>query len=93
MSAGVFYLRLTQPNVHRPFRCPLVWFVAPMGVISSVLLMATLPLDTWIRLVVWMVIGLVIYFLFGARNSVLGNPGKAPITGSFPPHVTDEAIV
>ena len=93
VSAGVFYLRLTQPNVHRPFRCPLVWFVAPMGVISSVLLMATLPLDTWIRLVVWMVIGLVIYFLFGARNSVLGNPGTAPITGSFPPKVTDEAIV
>jgi APA family basic amino acid/polyamine antiporter len=41
-------------------------------VITAVALMATLPLDTWIRLVVWMIIGLVIYFVYGARNSVLG---------------------
>ena len=40
--------------------------------ITAVLLMATLPADTWIRLVVWMLIGLVIYFLYGAHNSVLG---------------------
>jgi hypothetical protein len=46
-------------------------------VITAVLLMATLPRDTWIRLVVWMAIGLVIYFLYGARHSVLGA-GKPP---------------
>jgi APA family basic amino acid/polyamine antiporter len=72
VSAGVLYLRVTQPNVERPFKAPAIWFTAPMGVITAVALMATLPLDTWIRLVVWMIIGLVIYFVYGARHSVLG---------------------
>jgi basic amino acid/polyamine antiporter, APA family len=72
VSGGVLYLRITQPDIERPFKAPAIWFTAPMGVITAVLLMATLPLDTWIRLVVWMVIGLVIYFLYGAHHSVLG---------------------
>jgi basic amino acid/polyamine antiporter, APA family len=78
VSGGVLYLRITQPDVERPFKAPAIWFTAPMGVITAVLLMATLPKDTWIRLVVWMVIGLVIYFLYGAHNSVLGaqKPAK-----------------
>jgi APA family basic amino acid/polyamine antiporter len=73
VSAGVLFLRITQPDVERPFRAPFVYFTAPMGVISSVLLMATLPGDTWIRLVVWMAVGLVIYFSYGMSHSVLGN--------------------
>lgn len=77
VSAGVLYLRITQPEVERPFRAPLVYFVAPMGVLSSVALMATLPTDTWIRLVVWMAIGLVIYFAYGVRHSRLGNAGPS----------------
>ncbi len=77
VSAGVLYLRLTQPDVERPFRTPFVYFTAPMGVISSVLLMLTLPPDTWIRLIVWMLIGLVIYFAYGIRHSVLNNPKPA----------------
>jgi basic amino acid/polyamine antiporter, APA family len=72
VSGGVLYLRITQPDIERPFKAPAIWFTAPMGVITAVLLMLTLPLDTWIRLVVWMVIGLVIYFLYGAHHSVLG---------------------
>jgi basic amino acid/polyamine antiporter, APA family len=72
VSGGVLYLRITQPNIERPFKAPAVWFTAPMGVITAVLLMVTLPPDTWIRLVVWMAIGLVIYFVYGAHNSVLG---------------------
>jgi basic amino acid/polyamine antiporter, APA family len=71
VSGGVLYLRITQPDIERPFKAPAIWFTAPMGVITAVLLMMTLPLDTWIRLVVWMVIGLVIYFLYGAHHSVL----------------------
>jgi APA family basic amino acid/polyamine antiporter len=78
VSAGVLTLRIMQPEVDRPFKAPLVWFTAPMGVISSLVLMITLPLDTWIRLVVWMAIGLAIYFLYGARHSRLGNPTPAP---------------
>ena len=73
VSAGVLYLRITQPDVERPFKAPLIWFTAPMGVLTAVALMATLPRDTWIRLVVWMVIGLVIYFVYGAHHSVLGS--------------------
>jgi APA family basic amino acid/polyamine antiporter len=72
VSAGVLYLRITQPDVERPFKAPLIWFTGPMGVISSLVLMLTLPIDTWIRLVVWMVIGLVIYFFYGMQHSVLG---------------------
>jgi APA family basic amino acid/polyamine antiporter len=59
--------------VERPFRTPFVYFTAPMGVISAVLLMATLPSQTWIRLVVWMAIGLLIYVFYGIHHSVLGN--------------------
>jgi APA family basic amino acid/polyamine antiporter len=72
VSAGVLYLRVTQPDIERPFKAPAIWFTGPMGVITAVALMATLPRDTWIRLIVWMVIGLVIYFVYGAHHSVLG---------------------
>jgi APA family basic amino acid/polyamine antiporter len=78
VSAGVLVLRITQPAVERPFKAPLVWFTAPMGVLCSVALMATLPLDTWIRLVVWMAIGLVIYFAYGMWNSRLGQIKPEP---------------
>jgi APA family basic amino acid/polyamine antiporter len=84
VSAGVLYLRITQPNVERPFRTPAVYFTAPMGVLCSVLLMATLPGDTWIRLLVWMAIGLVIYFAYGRRHSVLGNPKTPEDASSLP---------
>jgi basic amino acid/polyamine antiporter, APA family len=77
VSAGVLVMRITQPAVVRPFKAPFIYFTGPMGVLSAVGLMATLPADTWIRLIVWMAIGLVIYLVYGAHNSVLGA-GKAP---------------
>jgi APA family basic amino acid/polyamine antiporter len=73
VSAGVLVLRIRQPDVERPFKAPLVWFTAPMGVLSSVYLMYGLPFDTQMRLVVWMAIGLVIYFLYGMHHSKLGR--------------------
>lgn len=88
VSAGVLYLRITQPEVERPFKTPFVYFTAPMGVLSSLVLMATLPFDTWMRLVVWMVIGLLIYFLYGNRHSVLNHPKEAvpgPVTRAGTP--------
>lgn len=77
VSAGVLVLRITEPELKRAFRTPVVWLTAPLGVISCVLLMATLPLDTWIRLVVWMALGLAIYLGYGLHHSRLGNPKPA----------------
>jgi APA family basic amino acid/polyamine antiporter len=66
---GVLVLRKTRPNMHRPFRSPAIWLVAPAGALSAFGLMLGLPADTWIRLGVWMVIGLVIYFFYGIRRN------------------------
>jgi APA family basic amino acid/polyamine antiporter len=86
VSAGVLVLRITQPNVERPFKTPLVWFSAPMGVISAVILMIAEPFDTQMRLVIWMAIGLVIYFAYGARHSVLGQAKPAEGVGASANH-------
>jgi APA family basic amino acid/polyamine antiporter len=71
VSIGVVVLRVTQPELERPFRTPAVFVVGPLGAISAVFLMAGLPADTWIRLIVWMVIGMVIYLGYGMRHSKL----------------------
>jgi APA family basic amino acid/polyamine antiporter len=78
VCAGVFVLRFTDPQIPRPFRTPVFWLVAPLGVISCGYLMYGLPADTWARLIVWMVIGLVIYFTYSCRHSkVQRRHGKA----------------
>ena len=69
VSIGVLALRIAQPTLDRPFRAPAIWFVAPAGALTSIFLMLGLPLDTWVRLAVWLAIGLVIYFFYGARHS------------------------
>jgi APA family basic amino acid/polyamine antiporter len=69
VCAGVFVLRFTDPEIHRPFRVPAFWLVAPLGVGSCVFLMSNLPADTWARLIVWMAIGIGIYFFYGRRHS------------------------
>ena len=71
VCAGVFVLRFTDPGIHRPFRTPLYWLVCPLGVFFCVCLMCGLPLDTWARLIVWMAIGLILYFGYGQRHSKL----------------------
>lgn len=73
VCVGVLVLRITQPNVQRPFKTPAVWVTAPLGALFSVFLMSGLPLDTWIRLIVWMAIGLVIYFAYGMHHSRIGH--------------------
>ena len=79
VCAGVLVLRKINPEIHRPFRTPAVWLVAPLGILCCGGLMAGLPRDTWARLIVWMVIGLVIYFTYGHRHSKLhrGLAGKS----------------
>lgn len=77
VSAGVVVLRITQPGVHRPFKTPWVFVVGPIGAVSAIFLMAGLPADTWIRLAVWMAIGIVIYFTYGIRHSRLRRERRA----------------
>ena len=69
VCAGVFVLRFTDPGIPRPFRTPMFWLVSPLGVAFCGFLMIGLPPDTWLRLIVWMAIGLVIYFGYGCRHS------------------------
>jgi APA family basic amino acid/polyamine antiporter len=66
---GVLVLRKTRPDMPRPFRAPAIGFVAPAGALSAFFLMYGLPGDTWWRLLIWMVLGLVIYFVYGARHA------------------------
>ncbi|MEP6688169.1 MAG: amino acid permease [Gemmatimonadales bacterium] len=69
VCAGVLVLRYTEPERVRPFRTPLVPFVPALGILACFYLMLGLPVDTWARLIVWMVLGLAIYFLYGRRHS------------------------
>ena len=68
---GVLVLRYKQPNLPRAFRTPMVPLVPILGILSCLGLMAGLPGDTWIRLIVWLVIGLVIYFAYSKSHSRL----------------------
>ena len=77
VSLGILALRMRRPELDRPFRVPAVWVVAPLSALVSLGLMAGLPMETWRRLVIWMVIGVVLYFAYGYRHSNLRNPHRA----------------
>jgi len=68
---AVMHLRRSQPGATRPFRTPGVPWLPVLGIAFSLLLMFGLPLDTWVRLIVWLIIGLVIYFGYGHRHSLI----------------------
>ena len=74
VSLGVLTLRIREPNLPRTFKTPWVWFVAPMGALSALGLMASLPGRTWARLLGWLAFGLLIYFAYGVRKSKLAGP-------------------
>ena len=71
VSIGVIVLRHTNPDLPRKFRCPLVPWVPALGALSCLLMMAFLPRDTWWRLLIWMAIGLTIYFSYSRKRSKL----------------------
>jgi basic amino acid/polyamine antiporter, APA family len=73
VCAGVLYLRYKKPSLHRPFKTPGMPFVPISGIISCFYLMIHLPEVTLLRFAIWMAIGLVIYFTFGMKNSVLAR--------------------
>lgn len=75
VSGGVWYLRVKEPDRERPFKTPLVPLVPILSILSCGYLMYSLPFDTWMRLIIWMVIGIIIYFVYSRRHSVLGKTG------------------
>ena len=69
VCAGIWVLRVRSPELPRPFKTPLVPLVPILGILICGYLMSSLPGDTWLRLIIWMAIGLVIYFAYGRRRS------------------------
>ena len=69
VSAGVIVLRRTEPERKRGFRMPGVPWLPLVSVVCCLVLMLSLPLETWVRFVVWLLIGLTIYALFGRKHS------------------------
>ena len=76
VSAGVLVLRYKRPELERPFRTPFVPLVPVLGILTCGYLVYGLPAATQIRLVVWLVIGLVIYFAYGKSHSRISNPAR-----------------
>jgi APA family basic amino acid/polyamine antiporter len=75
VCGAVIYLRRSDADAFRPFRVPGVPIVPILGILSSLFLMAGLPLVTWARLIGWLVIGLAVYFLYGRSHSRLRSKG------------------
>jgi APA family basic amino acid/polyamine antiporter len=74
VCGGVLVLRYKQPNINRPFKTPFFPIVPILGMLSSLALMYFLPIDTWIRLIVWMALGVIIYFGYSRKHSKVNNP-------------------
>jgi amino acid transporter len=80
VCASVLLLRIRRPEAPRPFRCPFIHVLAPLGILVNLTMMMFLPLETWYRLIGWLAIGLVIYFVYGRVHSTLARDtrlGKA----------------
>jgi basic amino acid/polyamine antiporter, APA family len=78
VGTGIIILRSSNPSLNRPFRVPLSPFIPIGTVLSAAYLMNNLPPDTWIRLIDWMAVGLVLYFAYGYTHSKLsGDEGEA----------------
>lgn len=73
---GVMVMRYKMPDAPRSFRTPLVPFVPIAGILICLALMYSLPNESWARLVIWMALGVLIYFMYGKKNSKLNNPEK-----------------
>jgi APA family basic amino acid/polyamine antiporter len=80
VCAAVLIMRRTNPNAERPFRCPFVPLVPILGIGCCLMLMLSLPAANWYRLFGWLAIGLVIYFTYGQRHSILGKELRGEIS-------------
>ena len=79
VSIGVIVLRRTRPEMPRPYRVPWSPVLPVIGVLFAVYLMSDLPLSTWIRFVVWMVIGVIIYFAYSRRHSMMERRSRGEV--------------
>lgn len=77
-ALGVMVLRVTKPGLPRAFRCPAVWIIAPLAVLACAYLMLHLPMETWIRFIVWCVFGCLVYFGYSYQHSILGHQKEEP---------------
>src|SRR3989454_8957566 len=73
VCGAVLVMRKTNPNANRPFRAPFVPLVPILGILTCLLLMFSLPAENWYRLIIWLLAGLVIYFAYGRRHSVMAK--------------------
>jgi len=73
VCGAVLVMRKTNPDAKRPFRAPLVPLVRYWGIVTCLLLMFSLPVENWWRLIGWLIIGLIIYFLYGRKHSVMAQ--------------------
>ncbi len=80
VCGAVLIMRRTNPDAERPFRCPFVPVVPILGIGACLVLMLSLPVDNWYRLFAWLGLGLVIYFLYGKRHSLLGKELRGEIS-------------
>jgi len=71
VCAGVLVLRVIEPSRPRPFRVPMVWVIAPLGMAACLFIMIGLPYQAWVRFGWWLVIGIVLYISYGFRHSKL----------------------
>ena len=79
VCAAVWIMRKKEPTRNRPFKAPAIWFVAPMGIIFNLGMMLTLEWQNWARLAGWLLIGFLIYFLYGKKNSIMAKRLKGEI--------------
>jgi APA family basic amino acid/polyamine antiporter len=77
VCAGVWVLRVRHPDMHRPFKTPLVPLVPILGIITALFLMSRLPLITWTVMILWLFAGLVIYFGYSIKHSKVQKLAKA----------------
>ncbi|GAA3056803.1 amino acid permease [Streptomyces glomeratus] len=85
VAIGVLILRRTRPDLHRAFRTPFVPVVPVLSVCASLWLMLNLPTETWLRFAVWLIIGFVVYFLYGRSHSRIGQEQRAAVRSAGQP--------
>jgi APA family basic amino acid/polyamine antiporter len=84
VCVSVIILRRKRPELHRPFRTPFVPVIPILGALICFAQMVSLPLSTWLRLIIWMAIGFAIYFTYGIRKSKLRKEEKDIMTPKEP---------